>query len=427
MNVFFVLYTAFYCLIITPLLVIMSIWNKKIRDGLLSRIKQYAILKEFAKNRTNAPVILFHSSSVGEWEQAIPIIRELKQANPSLQIVASFFSPSGVKHAKKDGVDLSVYLPLDIYWISKKFLRYINPTVWIISKYDVWPMSALAAHHLKIPMVLASAELASNSLRHKLIFAGFNRLYYRYISRIFTVSEEYKQRFSRIYPFPEKISVSGDARYDHIISRADSIKKEKSLTLFQNSLPLTFIAGSIWPADEKRLLPAILHLYEKYPQVQFILVPHEIDEEHIEEIEEFFFEESIACECYSRFLKNRKSDCRIVIVDSVGILARLYKTTDIAYIGGAFTTGVHNVAEPAVFGNPVVYGPRHINSHEAVELIKQGAGFMVKKPKQYIEIFEKLIEDEEFRKSSGNKGRDFIIANRGAAQTIANYILKEHL
>ena len=167
MRIFIFLYTIFYCFILFPLFIIAGIWNKKIRNGLRGRFRQIQKIRAFAKQKTNAPLFLFHSSSVGEWEQSIPIIQEIKKHTPNVQIVATFFSPSGMKHGKKEQVDASFYLPLDIYWIALRFFKILQPTAWIISKYDVWPMFIYAEHSLHIPIILSSAELAAASTRHK--------------------------------------------------------------------------------------------------------------------------------------------------------------------------------------------------------------------------------------------------------------------
>ena len=424
MKIFIFFYTIFYCFILFPLFIIAGIWNKKIRTGLRGRFRQIQKIRRFAKEKTNAPLFLFHSSSVGEWEQSIPIIQELKKHTPNVQIVATFFSPSGMKHGKKEQVDASFYLPLDIYWIALRFFKLLQPTAWVISKYDVWPMFIYAADSLNIPIILSSAELAADSTRHKAIFALFNRMYYKYISIIFAVSDEYKKRFLRLFPYPEKIIVSGDARYDYIISKAEKIAPEKPIELFASPLPLTFIAGSIWPADEKHVLPALLSIYNTYPNIQFIIVPHELDENHIASIEDFFNEESIAVERYTELAKNQKSHCRIIIVNTIGMLAKLYKNTDIAYIGGAFSSGVHNVAEPAVFGNTVLFGPKHINSHEAIQLKKIQSAFPIKNTNECISVLTNLITNDVFRITAGAKGKDFIFANKGATQTITEYLTR---
>ncbi|MCK9561946.1 MAG: hypothetical protein M0R02_04405 [Bacteroidales bacterium] len=426
MKIFIFFYTILYCFIFIPLAFIASIWSKKIRCGLQGRFRQIKKIRAFAKEKTPAPLFLFHSSSVGEWEQSIPIIQELKKQSPDIQIVATFFSPSGMKHGKKELVDASFYLPFDIYWVALRFFKILQPTAWVISKYDVWPMFVFAAHSLKIPVILSSAELAEDSTRHKSIFATINTLFYRYLSVVFVVSHEYKERFLNIFPYPDRIIVSGDARYDHIISNAQKNELKQPIELFANPLSLTFIAGSIWPNDEKHLLPAILSIYNTFANVQFILVPHELAEDHIESIEHFFYESSIATERYTKFLTNQKSHCRIVIVDTIGMLAKLYQTTDIAYIGGAFSSGVHNVAEPAIFGNAVLFGPKHLNSHEAVQLKKIEAAFQLTNEQECISILTNLITNKELRITAGTKGKDFIYANKGATKIISHY-LKQHI
>ena len=420
--IFLFIYTLFYFFIFIPLFCIASLWNAKMREGLRGRLTQCKKINEFAQKYKNDTIIFFHSASVGEWEQSIPIIKELKKNYPNIRILASFFSPSGMRHAKKDDVDCAIYLPFDIFFTALFFFKRIQPKLWIISKYDIWPGFLLAAHIQKVPVILSSAELAKDSTRYKGIFAFFNRTFYSYIQYILPVSEDYRERFLHIFPYPERLTVVGDARYDQIISKAELIQQEPSIQIFTNPRPITFIGGSLWPADEKHLFPALIKLYKETPDLQLILVPHELHESHISAIEQTFFENGITTERYSDFSKKGTTDCNVAIINTIGMLAKLYKTTDIAYVGGAFSTGVHNVAEPSVFGNPVVFGPKHINSYEAIKIRELQGGYSISNTEECYSIISKFILDEPFRKQTGSIAQNFIASNKGATQLICKKI-----
>jgi len=420
--IFLFLYNIFYAFIFIPLFIIGSIFNTKMRNSLAARATQWKKIKTFSRLNKNSKIIFFHSASVGEWEQSLPIIKELKAQDSSIKIIASFFSPSGIKHAKQEDVDLSIYLPFDLSIIAYKFFKQIKPAVWVISKYDVWPSFIYGAHKAKVPIILSSAELAEDSTRYKGIFAKINSVFYKYIDFIMPVSQDYLERFKNFYPYPEKLIVSGDARYDQIISKSENISLQNSIQIFTTPKPIRFIAGSIWPADEKHLLPALLKLKKEFTELQFVLVPHELHESHIKSIEEFWHKENITTDRYSNFSQKGTTTADIAIINSIGILATLYKDSDIVYVGGAFTTGVHNVAEPAVFGSPVVYGPKHINSFEAVQLKLINAGFEITNETDCYEILKKLITNETFRKESGELGKEFIYKNKGATETILKVI-----
>lgn len=414
------IYSIFYAILVIPVFAIGAVWNKKMREGFLGRLAQGKRIREFARANRTKDVVFIHSSSVGEWEQSIPIIKALKQKNENIAIIASFFSPSGMRHAKKTDVDCAIYLPFDILPRAQWFFKTVKPKMWIISKYDVWAAFVYAAHRRKIPVYLCSAELAEDSTRYKGLGAVINRLFYKYINIIFPVSEDYRERFLRIFPFPERLITAGDARYDQIITKAESIQQQPSVKIFANPLKISIIAGSLWQADEKHFLPALFRVMKANNNIQAILVPHELHETHLQGIENECSQAGFASERYSQFSKQNGCECRIAIIDTIGMLASLYKTTDIAFVGGAFSSGVHNVAEPAVFGNPVLFGPRHVNSHEAVSIEKLHGGFCIHNEQECYEKLSQLIDNEEFRKQTGAIAQDFIMASKGATQVIVN-------
>lgn len=424
--IFLFLYTIIYIFLFIPVFCIGAIFNAKMREGLIGRLKQPKYIREFAREHQKDTVVFFHSASVGEWEQSIPIIKTLKQQHPEIHILSSYFSPSGMNHAKKDNVDLSIYLPFDVCLSNYLFFKRIQPKAWVVSKYDIWPGILLAAHWAKVPVLLCSAELAKDSKRYKGINAAINRLFYKYITYVLPVSEDYKERFKNIYPNEATLEVVGDARYDQIIAKAEAVQLQPNVELFENPLPITFIGGSLWPADEKHLFPALLKVFKEHSDLQLVLVPHELHEAHIQAIEQTFANEGIQTQRYSEFSASStgKTACRVAIVNTIGMLAKLYKNTDIAYVGGAFSTGVHNVAEPSAFSNPVIYGPRHINSYEAMQLKQVAGGFPVSNQDECYEILTKLVNDEHFRKEAGQKNHDFLYASKGASEKITKHILE---
>jgi len=424
--VFLFFYTIIYVFLFIPIFCIGALFNAKMREGLIERIRQPKKIKKFAQENAGKTIVFFHSSSVGEWEQSIPIIKSLKQKHPEIVVLASFFSPSGMKHAKKDDVDCSIYLPFDVCIANYVFFKRIRPKAWVVSKYDIWPGILLAAHWAQVPVLLCSAELAEDSVRYKGINAVVNRLFYKYITYILPVSEDYKQRFLNIFPYEERLEVVGDARYDQIIAKAEAVQTQEDIAIFENPLPITFIGGSIWPADEKHLFPALIKVFKEHDNLQLVLVPHELHESHLQAIEQTFAAEGIATERYTIFSKkeSKKTAGRVAIVDTIGMLAKLYKNADLVYVGGAFSTGVHNVAEPSAFANPVVFGPKHVNSYEAVQLKTKAGGFPVNNQDECYEILSKLVSDEAFRKEAGQKNRDFLYASKGAAEKITKHILE---
>ncbi|MFO7370581.1 MAG: glycosyltransferase N-terminal domain-containing protein [Bacteroidales bacterium] len=419
-----------YNLLVVPVIFsgfyIGSLFNSKIREGLKARKNQCAWLGSEIVKADGRKRILFHCTSAGEWLQALPIIEKLKSVNPGLFIMVSFFSPSGYKFAKNPAtVDLKFYLPLDSRIAAYRLFRMLKPDLWIISKFDIWPNHVMAASALNIPMVITSATLSADSGRDKGISKGFNRLVYNKIAHLFPISEEDKMRFKAMVPDESKYTIAGDTRYDHVYNRGIMASDAGDVPVFDEKKELTIIAGSTWPADEKHVLPALAMLCSDHPDLHVIVVPHELHESHLRDIETVFESYGIKTVRFTAFSGSGSTPERVVILNAIGLLARLYKQTDIAYIGGSFGKGIHNVMEPAMFGQPVLFGPNHVNSYEAGELLKTGAAFRVNNQQEVYDKMNLLINDHVLRKTMGEKAKNLIYDNIGATDIIIN-TLKKH-
>jgi len=284
----------------------------------------------------------------------------------------------------------------------------------------------MVAASLNIPMVVTSATLSADSRRDKGISRGFNRLVYNKIAHIFPISEEDKQRFQVMVPNQDKYTVAGDTRYDHVYNRGVKARDAADVPIFEQKKPVTFIAGSTWPPDEKHILPALVRLCKEFSDLNIIIVPHELHENHLRDIEKVFEQSSIRTERYSMLPENERAYANVVIFNVVGLLARLYKQTDIAYIGGSFGKGIHNVMEPAIFGQPVLFGPNFLNSHEAGELLKIGAAIKITDEQEFYEHVSMLVKDPALRKNMGEKAKNMIQKNTGASATIINTLKKQY-
>lgn len=414
-----------YNIVVLPLLYlafhILQFSNKKIKDGIAGRKNQFEkIAKEMKNIPTSRKRICFHCTSVGEWEQAVPLIESIRKDSPDIFIAVSFFSPSGFNYAKRyDKVDLKCYLPFDTYNAAKKYFSLIKPSLWVISKFDIWPNHLVVAEKMGIKTILTAATLSSNSRRDKGIMAPFNKFIYSKFDYIYPISDNDKQRFLKLFPFPEKIEVTGDTRFDQVYNKGQRVLSMDKVPLFKNDKPITIIAGSIWPADEEHVLQPLVNVVKKYDQVNMILVPHELHEAHLHAIEKAYQSENIPVKRYTEMeCKDEGIDERVIIINTIGLLARLYKQTDIAYVGGSFSTGVHNVMEPAVFGQPVIFGPIYMNSFEAEELVKAGSAFSGSTAPQLESLLIKFIENEDARKQCGEISMNLIKENIGASDKI---------
>lgn len=397
--------------------------DPKIKLGYEGRKGQFRRIEKEILGAKGRKRIFFHASSVGEGEQALPVIERLKAADPDIYIVVSFFSSSGYDFLKRNpNIDLKIYLPIDSRKNAHRLFTLIKPDLWCISKFDVWPNHHIVAAKLGIPIVLIAATLSENSGRDKGIAGTFNKSFYKYFDHIFPISEDDSSRFLHIFPFPDRITIAGDTRFDQVISKALKVEKAGNVKIFKNEGGLIFIGGSIWPADEKHLLPALCSVMRNHPSLRAILVPHELHESHIADIENTIRQAGLESERYTDSESKGGTVKRIAIINTVGMLARIYMQTGMAYVGGSFSTGVHNVMEPAVFAQPVIFGPVNTNSFEAGELIKAGCAFAINDAAGAEAILEKLISDDSFRIDAGNKAKDLIYNNLGATEIIYTYL-----
>lgn len=426
-SIIYFLYRYIVSNLFTGLVYLISPFNKKLKLRLEEEknIKNNPelTLKPKGKNRR----ILFHCSSLGEWEQAVPVIEIIKKNNPGIQIIVSFFSISGYRHVKNNPyIDGKIFLPFDTYKHAKRFLNDVLPDLWVISAYDVWPNHVMAAKKLQIPIIIITATLSETSGRHKGLAKHLNKYIFKNIHAIYTRSANDSKRFLNIYPFPEKLLSYGDTRADRVYENSHAIRKMKTPMVFMDKKAddVVFIAGSTWPADEKIVLPGTIALLKKHPNLKAIIVPHEIGEAHIQEIEKTFSESALETERFSSFNQKNGTNCRVAIIDAIGVLAQLYKDCNIAYIGGSFGKGVHNVLEPAVFGLPVLFGPRHRNSQEAISLTEIGATFPIKTIPGFIDTLEPLVTDNDFRKECSEKAFGYVRNSLGASGKIYQHLTR---
>ena len=396
---------------------IAAIFSKQVREGLFPRRKSIAKLHSWlVEHSETKKYVLFHAASMGEFEHIKPLLFNLKEKYGTINIL-TFFSPSGYKHVKDTpGLDFYLYMPFDFSLHWKKLYKILNPSLLVISKHDVWPMQIWQAKEMEIPIYLVNASLPEKSSRTRPLIKSFLKHVYRDFSKIFTISEEDAQRFSEHYPRCS-VQVMGDTKYDQVMLR----KKE---ALKKNILPETwykdkwiFLAGSIWPEGEKQLMPGLMNLIEKNENVNLIIVPHEPTEKFIGD-----FEEKLSKWGVKRFTQVSSDFTeRVLIVDTIGQLADLYQYASAAYVGGSFKQGVHNVMEPAIYSIPVMFGPVHENSYEAIQLAKSKGGIVFENESQAIEILEKLFSDEGFRQDTGKKAIDMAQKNIGATDKIIAY------
>ena len=410
-----------YSFLILPLLAALfhaaGLFNKKVRKALLKRYHILAEIKRwYLEDSKKKNVVLLHSSSMGEFEHIKPLIQRLKK-NYNPKIIVTFFSPSGYENVKSyPGVNLFLYSPIDFVFVWKKIYKLLKPSLVIISKHDVWPNQIWTAEKMSIPVYLVNASLSKKSSRGRPAVRFFLRYVYRSLTNIYAVSKEDETRFKEFFP-KCSVSFAGDTKFDQVLIRKEMSADKKLLpkSWFKNSFVL--LLGSVWPEDTKHLLPAMNGLLERNIDLKIILVPHDPNEKYIEELYQHFEHGSAAL-----FTKNEPlKEQHVLIVDTIGILADLYKYADAAYVGGSFKQGIHNVMEPAVYGIPVLYGPHHKNSFEAVQLNQAGGGIVVTNHDEITQVLSDLIDDSQKTDEAGRKAEEYTRQHCGATDKLAAF------
>ena len=415
-----------YNVFIVPLAVIgfylMGIFNMKIREGIKGRLRSKKELLNFVRSRRNRrELFIVHSASLGEFEQAKPVIRGLKALRPDILIVASFTSPSGYKNAERmEEVDLYTYLPLDVFFWVKVFLQKLKPAKIVFVSYELWPNLLFLARRYRISTYIISARLRNADFKSRPIVRSIVRGLYELVDNIYTVSETDEHAFKKRLGINKvEVLTLGDTRYDQVLQRAKEHIKFRVKRVFDEGF--AFIAGSVWPQDVRHLLPALKRAMERFEDLKIIIAPHEPTQYAIEALRDYFEQYGYQVDLYSKL--SEVSSRRVVVVDVVGILAELYHQSRIAFVGGSFRGSVHNVMEPAVAGNPVVVGPYYKNSREAELLIEEGGAFPCRDREEIFEILVHLKEDEKFYREASEASRRVIVRNLGASARTVKEIL----
>jgi len=420
MKFFQLLYNIFIVPILWTVFQLGQIFNKKIRTGIIGRKHLFRELELNSKKLNGSHRFWFHASSLGEFEQAKPIISFLKKKYPMVNIIVTFFSPSGFENSKNyKHANIISYIPFDSYSNVNRFLRIVKPDAAIMVRYDIWPNMIFALKKNSFPVMIANATMQQHSLRKLPLLLQFHQVLYDCFSHILTVSKKDEQSFRDFKTTIPLIVSIGDTRFDQVILRSEEARQKH---LFASSVvdnKKIFIVGQSWGEDDDVIIPVLLKIHIVEPQLVTIIVPHEPTIEHLEELESKL-EGNISFIRFSE-MNNYNSE-KIILIDSVGILVALYKYAHVVYIGGSFKQGIHNVLEPAVFGNPVIYGPKHTNSQEAVELARNGGGFVVENEKELYRTLRTLLNNNNDRIIAANISKAFVYDNCGATERFLQYL-----
>ncbi|MDA3614281.1 3-deoxy-D-manno-octulosonic acid transferase [Polluticaenibacter yanchengensis] len=360
--------------------------------------------------------IWVHVSSLGEFEQGRPIIEALKKTNPDIQVFLTFFSPSGYNIAKKYKLATMVhYLPLDTPQNAKKIISITKPTFVIWVKYDYWYHILTAIHAAKIPLILTSAPIRENQPFFKW-YGGLHRKMLSCFNHFFIQTETGANLLKQLVP-AEKVSVSGDTRFDRVIDIADQWQPIPIIESWLNGSKEVLVAGSTWSDDEK----ALLHFIKTNPEKKFILAPHQVEPSIIEETLKLLPDAQLFSQIKDTLVFEKK---QVLIIDNIGMLSKLYKYAKVCYVGGGFnSSGIHNLLEAAVYGLPVTHGPVYEKFNEAVGLEDAGGGFPFESAIELEEILNNLFNNADQYSVACAASKNYVFKNAGSTRQIIDYIL----
>ncbi|MGC8654051.1 MAG: 3-deoxy-D-manno-octulosonic acid transferase [Candidatus Kryptoniota bacterium] len=399
---------------------IISMFDSKVSRGIEGRRGLFLKLKEnLDKIDKSKKRIWFHVSSLGEFEQAKPVIELLKEKGYA--VIVSFFSPSGYDYSLNyKYADVITYLPLDLPRLAKRFVELVKADVLVVMRYDLWMNHVTEAKKGGTKVILADATFPTKILRQPVFLKRFYRILYSLPDLIITTSADQKKIFDYFLQDGNTI-VGGDTRFDRVLDRSEKAAREFNFP-YVNELrkKKVVVLGSTWHEDIEVIGRALKKLLEKYSDLVLVIVPHEPTSREINSIREEF----PGCAVFSEIKESPNLNVRVIIVDSVGILSKIYSTANIAYVGGGFGAGVHNVLEPAVYGIPIVTGPRIENSNEAVELLQIGALFYVNSARSAYKVFLRLLSDESFLNDTGRIAGQFVRSRLGASKIVVTEIEK---
>ena len=360
----------------------------------------------------NARYVWFHAASLGEFEQGRPLMESLRKTHPEYKILLTFFSPSGYE-VRKDykGADIICYLPLDTPINAIRFLRLIRPEVAFFIKYEFWWNYLHILKHRHVPVYSVSSIFRPDQ-----VFFRWYGYQYRYVLRCFThffVQNE-TSRDLLVKLGITNVTITGDTRFDRVLQIKEQSKQLPVIDAFKKDYKV-FVAGSSWSPDED----IFIKYFNEHKEWRLIIAPHVIGEDHLKEILAKLNRKTV---CYTEATVDNVNDAECLIIDCFGLLSSIYHFGEVAYVGGGFGVGIHNVLEAAVWNMPVLFGPNNLRFQEAQGLLKSKGGFEITDYDSFEHIMNSLVSNAEFLEESGNKAGDFVKKMTGATDIVLSQI-----
>ena len=384
--------------------------NDKSRKFIQGRQQTFQILENFLTTIGKSDVYWFHCASLGEYEQAVPVIELLKEQSKDIKVLVTFFSPSGYENKKNAKlVDAMCYLPLDTQKNVDRFLDLLKPTLAVFVKYEFWPNYLFGLQQRGIPSVVICALFREGQFYFKPQASYFRKA-------IQTLSHVFVQNQSSLEKAKElgcnSVSISGDTRCDRVILQRSKDNTLGFVEVFKNNREI-FVIGSSWDLDAQMYLDFVNQLDD---DICCVIAPHEIGDTYVKELCEKIQVPHLR---FSHYKDQDLTQYKVLIVDAIGYLGRIYAYGDVAYVGGGMgTKGLHNILEAATFKMPIVIGKNYQKFPEAVELIERQGIFSIDTPEKCSEILNRLYKDKAFREKSAQICKNYIDENKGSSQHI---------
>ena len=400
---------------------VVAIFNKKARLLMVGHSKTYRILRE--QIDPQAQYIWFHAASLGEFEQGRPLIEELRRRHPQYKILLTFFSPSGYE-VRKDypGADIVTYLPLDTIANARRFLRAIRPVMAFFIKYEFWYNYLHILKHRHVPVYSVSSIFRPGQVFFRWYGSEYGRVL-RCFTHFFVQNQVSKDLLAKLKI--TDVSIVGDTRFDRVLQIKQQAKVLPVVEQFKSSGKV-FVAGSSWLPDEEIFIPYFL---KEKPDWKLIIAPHKIDEDHLQQIEKLLegrrvvrYTEMMKCQSPATNpqspLTEPPSEADVLIIDCFGLLSSIYRYADIAYVGGGFGVGIHNLPEAAVWGVPVFFGPNNQRFQEAQDLKECGGGVEIADYGDFRSKMEVFAGDTSKCEEAGRRAANYIKEKSGATEKV---------
>ncbi|MCI6486068.1 MAG: 3-deoxy-D-manno-octulosonic acid transferase [Bacteroidales bacterium] len=388
-----------------------ALFKEKLRKMVQGHRATWQMLRALSGKDT---YVWFHAASLGEFEQGRPLMERLRREHPEKKILLTFFSPSGYEVRKNyDGADLVCYLPFDTPLNARRFVKLARPEAAFFIKYEFWRNYIEVLYKRGIPCYSVSSIFRENQI----FFRPYGRGYARCLSRmthLFVQNETSRRLLEGIGV--TNVDVVGDTRFDRVLDIRNAAKPLPLAERFAGCWKV-LVAGSSWPQDEEIIIP----YFNKHPNLKLVLAPHVVSEEHLQAIERQLARPALR---YSKATPKAVAEADCLIIDCYGLLSSIYRYASMAYVGGGFGVGIHNVPEAAVYGIPVIIGPNNKKFREAQALLQCGGCKEIAGVADFEQIMDAWLSDKEALATAGKAAGNYIADNAGAADRIFSKTLQ---